>query len=64
VARDLARLGHWVPWLALLFLLGGLGRAISYATVGAPHPFFVVLMTIELVTPPILAGLWWTEQRL
>ena len=64
VARDLARLGHWVPWLAVLFLLGGLGRAISYAMVGPPHPFFVLLMTIELVTPPILAGLWWTGQRL
>ena len=58
VARDLARLGRWVPWLALLFFAGGLGRAISWATTGAPHPFFLFLMTIELVLPPILIVLW------
>ena len=59
VARDLPRHGRWVPWLALLFFAGGAGRAISWAAVGSPHPFFLLLMAIELVTPPILAGLWW-----
>jgi hypothetical protein len=63
VAGDLRRQGHWVPWLALLFFAGGVGRAISYFAVGAPHPFFSALMTIELVTPPILAGLWWAARR-
>jgi hypothetical protein len=58
VARDLKRLGRWVPWLALVFFLGGVGRAISIAAVGAPHPVFVVLMAIELLLPPILVALW------
>jgi len=59
VARDPPRLGRWVPWLALLFFAGGVGRAISWLAVGPPHPFFLLLMAIELVTPPILAALWW-----
>jgi hypothetical protein len=58
VARRLpVRLGL-VPWLAALFLAGGIGRAVSYAAIGAPHPVFVVLMAIELVLPVIFAGLW------
>lgn len=58
VARDLVRLGRWVPWLALLFFAGGLGRAISWATNGAPHPFFLFLMILELLLPPVLIVLW------
>jgi len=58
-ARDLSRLGLWVPWLALLFFAGGVGRAISWMAAGPPHPFFLLLMAIELVTPPVLALLWW-----
>jgi hypothetical protein len=27
--------------------------------VGAPHPFFLLLMTIELALPPLLVLLWW-----
>jgi hypothetical protein len=51
------RLG-WTPWLAALFFAGGVGRAISYAAVGPPHPFFVVLMATELMLPPVLVILW------
>jgi hypothetical protein len=58
VARDLARFGHWVPGLALVFFAGGIARAISLTAVGAPHPLFIVLMAIELVLPPILITLW------
>jgi hypothetical protein len=46
------------PWLALVFFIGGLGRAVSWLAVGAPHPLFVMLMWIELVLPPILLALW------
>ena len=58
VARDLAQLGCWVPWLAVLFFAGGLGRAISWIAAGPPHPVFVLLMITELVLPPILIALW------
>lgn len=58
VARDMPRFGHLVPWLAAVFFAGGLGRAASWAAVGAPHPFFVTLTAIELLTPPVLVLLW------
>jgi Domain of unknown function (DUF4345) len=58
VAHDLPRNIRYVPVFAILFFVGGIGRAISYATVGAPHPVFTLLMWIELVLPPILLVLW------
>lgn len=58
VARDFAARGHFTPWLAGLFFAGGVGRVVSYAGVGAPHPFFITLMAIELLTPPLLFLLW------
>jgi hypothetical protein len=39
--------------------VGGAGRAFSWLVVGAPHPFFLLLMTIELALPPLLVLLWW-----
>jgi hypothetical protein len=58
VARSLPRRAEWVPWLALLFFVGGIGRIISIAAVGLPHPFFVMLMVIKLVLPPVFIVLW------
>ncbi|GAA0299821.1 DUF4345 domain-containing protein [Streptomyces polychromogenes] len=40
-----------VRWLAVVFLLGGVGRLLSLAVEGWPHPFQVVLTLIELVLP-------------
>jgi hypothetical protein len=58
IARHLpARLG-WVPPTAGLFFAGGVGRVLSYVAVGQPHPFFVLLMIIELVLPVIFFALW------
>ena len=57
-ARDLVARLSLVPWLAGVFFVGGVGRALSYAAVGAPHPFFLLLMALELTTPLLLAGLW------
>ncbi|MBD0671523.1 DUF4345 domain-containing protein [Streptomyces sp. CBMA156] len=37
-----------VRWLAVVFLLGGLGRVLSIAVAGRPHWFQLVLMAIEL----------------
>ena len=62
-ARNLpARLPR-VPLLAGLFFVGGLGRALSYATVGPPHPAFVMLMATELIAPPIFLALWARARR-
>jgi hypothetical protein len=62
-AQDLARRDSWLPWLAAVFFIGGLGRAISFGAVGPPHPLFVVLMGLELALPPILIALWLGARR-
>ena len=61
-ARDLAARMSWVPYLAGAFFAGGVGRAISYAAVGAPHPFFLLLMGLELAIPPVLMALWFASR--
>ena len=58
IARHLPATLGWVPPTAALFFAGGVGRAISYAAVGAPHPFFVLLMALELVLPVLFVALW------
>jgi hypothetical protein len=60
--RPRARL-DLAPWLAAVFFVGGLGRVLSWLTVGAPHPLFLALMAIELGLPPMLVALWWVERR-
>jgi hypothetical protein len=52
-----------VPWLAAVMFAGGVGRAISFVTAGAPHPFFTALMVSELLGPPVLILLWWGIRR-
>ena len=62
-ARDLPRWLKFVPGLAAVFFAGGVGRALSLATVGAPHPVFALLMAVELILPPILVLLWYAIRR-
>lgn len=62
-ARDLGARLEWVPWLALVFFVGGLGRAVSWGAVGTPHPFFLFLMCVELALPPVLIVLWLALKR-
>lgn len=58
VARRLPATLGWVAPMAALFFAGGVGRVISYLAVGAPHPFFALLMVIELVLPVLFVSLW------
>lgn len=57
-ARDPAVSGSPTPWLALVLFLGGMGRLWSLLAVGAPHPFFMILMGVELTLPPVIGLLW------
>jgi hypothetical protein len=57
-ARNLDAYLRFVPWLAVVFFVGGVGRAISWVQVGAPHPLFLNLMAIELIVPPIFLLLY------
>jgi Domain of unknown function (DUF4345) len=57
-ARHLDAYLRFVPWLAVVFFVGGVGRAISWAQVGAPHPLFLNPMATELIAPPIFLLLY------
>jgi hypothetical protein len=59
VSREMVDRLKFVPALSLLFFAGGIGRVISAITVGLPHPSFVLLMSIELVLPPMFILLYW-----
>ena len=62
-ANDFLRHFKRVPVLLLLFFLGGIGRSISYYSVGAPHLLFLILLVIELAVPPVLFVLWLVVKR-
>jgi hypothetical protein len=62
-ALRLAERLDFVPWLAGVFFLGGLGRVLSYVQTGPPHAFFTLLMWIELGLPPLMLALWWGARR-
>jgi hypothetical protein len=63
VARDLPNKLRLVPPLAALFFIGGVGRALSYLFAGPPHPFFTLLMAIELILPVLFLALWQGTSR-
>lgn len=46
------------PPLTLMFLLGGVGRLLSYLSVGAPDPLFVILMIVEFAHSALLLLCW------
>ncbi|MFG2611313.1 DUF4345 domain-containing protein [Streptomyces anulatus] len=52
-----------VRWLAAVFLLGGIGRILSLAAHGWPHPFQVALALIELAFPPVWFWLADADER-
>ncbi|WP_158085612.1 DUF4345 domain-containing protein [Henriciella aquimarina] len=51
---DLERRGQLFGWLLLVFFVAGISRLISWALVGPPIGFFIVLTAIELLSPPVL----------
>jgi Domain of unknown function (DUF4345) len=53
-ARDVERKQTYVAVLAAALFVGGIGRLISLILVGLPHPFFVAMLILELVLPPLM----------
>lgn len=49
--------------LAGIFLLGALGRFLSLAVYGWPHPFILVLTALEVLLPPLYIRLAILEDR-
>lgn len=57
-AIDFKKYFRFVPVLAGLFFLGGVGRIFSYFAYGMPHPLFQLLWILELVLPIIIFAVW------
>ena len=53
-ARDLQRRRVYLNFLAAAFFVGGVGRLLSVILVGAPHPWYLAMLLVELVLPPVL----------
>ena len=62
VARNLSKEHRFVPFIAMIFFLGGIGRLLSMLFVGMPIPLFVPAMALEIVLPPIIYVLY-VKQR-
>ncbi|RUQ21144.1 DUF4345 domain-containing protein [Kocuria sp. HSID16901] len=44
-----------VLWfVCLMIFMGGIGRILSWAIFGLPHPLMIVMMVLDLVIPPCL----------
>lgn len=63
IVRGMVERMRVVPIGAAIFFAGGVGRVLSFLSVGAPHPMFVVLMAIELGLPVVVGGLYLRHKR-
>ncbi|MZD04427.1 DUF4345 domain-containing protein [Streptomyces sp. SID5785] len=52
-----------IRWLAVVFLLGAVGRLISLAVAGRPQWFQLALTVIEIVLPPVFLLLADAEEK-
>jgi hypothetical protein len=52
--RDIERKSRFVYSLAATFFVGGLARVVSILAVGPPNAFFLAMMVLELVIPPVM----------
>jgi hypothetical protein len=53
-ARGVEHKQVYVNVLAAVLLVGGIGRLIALILVGPPDPFFVAMLVLELVLPPVM----------
>ncbi|MBW8709711.1 MAG: DUF4345 domain-containing protein [Mycobacterium sp.] len=53
-ARDVQCKCIYVNLLAAVFFAGGIGRLLAALLDGAPHPFYVAILVLELALPPIM----------
>ena len=55
-ARDVQRKRVYVNLLAAVFFVGGIGRLLAVVLDGAPHPFYIAMLVLELVLPPLMVA--------
>lgn len=54
VARNMSTQAFFIPFIALFFLFGGLGRLISTLAIGSPASILVPAMVLEFVLPFVI----------
>ena len=58
VARHIQAQYRFIPFIALAFFVGGLGRLISMVSVGTPATVLIPAMILELVLPLIIYAIY------
>ena len=53
-ARDVQHKRGYVDLLAAAFVVGVIGRLLAVLLDGTPHPFYVAMLVLELVLPPLM----------
>ncbi|WP_250657530.1 DUF4345 domain-containing protein [Alkalimarinus coralli] len=54
IARNIRTQYIFIPFIALVFFLGGVGRLLSTLLVGAPADILIPAMVLEFVVPIVL----------
>jgi hypothetical protein len=54
VVRDVQHKRVYRNLLAAVFFVGGIGRFVAVLVDGAPHPFYVAMLVVELALPPLM----------
>ena len=62
VAKNIKQQMHFVPMLAVIFLLGGFARLLSVFSLGLAHPILTAAMLLEFVLPILIFYLYRKQQ--
>ena len=58
VGRNIHKRHHFIPVVALVFFLGGIGRLFSIVMVGNPGNFLIGAMVAEFILPLVIYALY------
>ncbi len=59
VAKNIKDQSVFIPVIAMVFFLGGVGRLMSMLLVGPPASILIPAMILELVLPMVIYALYW-----
>ncbi len=58
VAMNINERSHFIPFIALVFFLGGVARLLSTLMVGSPGEFLIGAMIMEFVLPLVIYAIY------
>lgn len=59
VAKNIQAQYKFIPFIALAFFIGGVGRLISILSVGLPASILIPATILEFVIPIVICGIYW-----